>query len=833
MTTPGGVPNLPPGALTLDNLAARLQDLTPPSMRAWANEHTPAIFNASTGGDILSDLSPFGIITRIWAEVNSAIANADPADINGPEDLPGLFFDFIEGLPVVGQLVGLMEAILGTYTGDDAVLLAIQEIFFPIRKLLQLVSGQDVGLPTVEEVTAGWGHLGSAITAGLTTLTTIPAYLLSHLQPGAIQNVLPDPFFAAARFLEGSGLWNWSSLAPAGVPAGAGSVFIDAATAATHQLLGVPVRVPTPEQMAEQITVGAKVFWDSVAAAGQSFVVAINSYSGINLDGTLIEPPIADPNRVIASITDPIANSLSHPDADVNGFVQLLGEYIPPVGTQYAAISLEVADAVTEGIVHFGHAVFNLPSVIDASKLGNLSQIPTVPRDAVEGILGLGGLGSSLGSTVDTIYETITDTVTDGETSLQNLRNAFLALLGIAQNGQSLGQNAINLQGIVDNQMTSNGLESTIESNMPLQVLGTGPSYVAATQAGSRGAPVRMGKAKNIGFAQIWAYTDGSPTGFYLNFYKMNDSGGLDFLFRSTNLIASLGVGSGNANWLLYDFPGTSSDIPVVAGDSIAVGCQVVGSGAVYIAGVDQSGWMSNHPSSRTKRTGFSQNWGGGVPSSLAAGSVGWTGAAPYIGLGVSNANRDYHPPESASWPNPGVYNYPFPDWLQPGDYIDYAGLGAGAGGYSGAGYGGNGHGGNPGSWMAGVLRYGDGYDIPTATRSLTIAVGAGGLNGIFGDGSRPTSGGSSNIYGTGVSTITAAGGSAVLALGDPIGYGPSPSVVNVAGINYYAGGVQSGFSGNGVAPGGGGAGGNGTTQAFGPGGYGANGEVWLRARQA
>lgn len=164
MTVPFGVPNLPAGALTLETLAARLQDQSAAQMRNLAGERMPSIFNVSTGGIILSDLTPFGIITRIWAAFMSFIANADPNDVDGPEDLPGLLTDFIESLPVIGELVELLEAILGTYTGTDPVLLAVQEIFAPIRKLLQLVSGQDVGFPTVEEVAAGWVDLGAAIT---------------------------------------------------------------------------------------------------------------------------------------------------------------------------------------------------------------------------------------------------------------------------------------------------------------------------------------------------------------------------------------------------------------------------------------------------------------------------------------------------------------------------------------------------------------------------------------------------------------------------------------------------------------------------------------------
>lgn len=139
MTTPGGVPNLPQGALTLDTLASQLQDMSGTAMKDRAVERFPSIMDNSTGLSPAFDWTPFGILTRIWAEINSLIANADPADIQGPEDLPGLFLDFIEGLPVVGQFVGILEAILGNYDGEDEVLLAIQEIFAPIRGIIDAI----------------------------------------------------------------------------------------------------------------------------------------------------------------------------------------------------------------------------------------------------------------------------------------------------------------------------------------------------------------------------------------------------------------------------------------------------------------------------------------------------------------------------------------------------------------------------------------------------------------------------------------------------------------------------------------------------------------------
>lgn len=152
VTTPGGVPNLPAGGMTLADLQEKLQNLTPPAMRQRAADRVPAIFDGSTAGNLMSDLSPGGIIAQLFAGFNSHVANADPADINGPEDLPGLLLDFIESLPVVGQLVGLLEAIVGTYDGDDPILIEIQKFFGLFRDLFGLIDLDLDDLPTVEEV---------------------------------------------------------------------------------------------------------------------------------------------------------------------------------------------------------------------------------------------------------------------------------------------------------------------------------------------------------------------------------------------------------------------------------------------------------------------------------------------------------------------------------------------------------------------------------------------------------------------------------------------------------------------------------------------------------
>lgn len=157
VTTPGGVPNLPAGALTLDTMASKLQDTTAAAQRARAVARVPSIFTGSSGGDPASDLSPSGVITGLYSGFASVVASADPADIQGPDDLPALLLAFIESLPIVGEFVRLGEAIGGTYVGDDPVLNTIQDLFRPLRELLQLVAGAITSFPpSPEEITAGW-----------------------------------------------------------------------------------------------------------------------------------------------------------------------------------------------------------------------------------------------------------------------------------------------------------------------------------------------------------------------------------------------------------------------------------------------------------------------------------------------------------------------------------------------------------------------------------------------------------------------------------------------------------------------------------------------------
>ena len=207
MTVPGGVPNLPAGALTLDNIQSNLQDTTPAAMRQRANERYPAVFGGSNGGNPASDLSPTGVINRLFAGFNSFVANADPNDIQGPDDLPDFLNDFIHALPVVGQFVRILDALAGTYIGDDPALLQIQDLFGGVRG----------GLNTVREFVesligdgADLLHMtpGQAWQQIMTTWLS-PMWWLNKIPIGAISSEVPNLLadFITAESLVGETMW--------------------------------------------------------------------------------------------------------------------------------------------------------------------------------------------------------------------------------------------------------------------------------------------------------------------------------------------------------------------------------------------------------------------------------------------------------------------------------------------------------------------------------------------------------------------------------------------------------------------------------------------------
>ncbi|ORB93949.1 hypothetical protein LAUMK4_05825 [Mycobacterium persicum] len=177
-----------------------------------------------------------------------------------------------------------------------------------------------------------------------------------------------------------------------------------------------------------------------------------------------------------------------------------------------------------------------------------------------------------------------------------------------------------------------------------------------------------------------------------------------------------------------------------------------------------------------------------------------------------------------------GSGTYSYPSWFAVGDLFDVVAVGGGGGGAGGAALV-HGNGGNAGSWDSDSLRYGDSYDIPTATTSFAISVGAGGSSGIVGGGSGGNAG-STTVTISGVGTITGSGGAGGVGTGGDSN-GDSPGSTTVDNTQFNGGATQTAQSGYGYGPGGGGAGGRQGDFASPPGhggGGGASGGIWIAA---
>lgn len=397
LTTPGGVPNLPAGALTLETLAEQVQDMTPAAMRSRANGRFPNIFNGSTGGDPALDLSPIGIINQLFAGFASHVAQADPNDINGPDDLPGLLLDFIEGLPVIGQFVSLLEAIAGTYDGTDETLLTIQQIFMPIRKLLQLVSGQNVALPTVEDIVSGWEQLGDAIGNAVSKLPGV-------LSISRIADVIQDLIDGAGEFLNAGSVddnpfFDWDSVVPGWLSGGS----VRATGNGTQQVLR-----SEPFDVAEGQTLNLRVgsMWTGLTATAGSDPIKVG-WTPFDASGN----PLVD---VIKGVLQP---------ASTDGPWQWIptDTWDVPSGVAKASMLLILDSGATGGVVHFSNARPWASNLLSTGLVDGLEAALTEFTTRIKSLFDT--IGGAVGATVEDIEARLAAIGADGKIDAAELWN--------------------------------------------------------------------------------------------------------------------------------------------------------------------------------------------------------------------------------------------------------------------------------------------------------------------------------------------------------------------------------------------------------------------------
>lgn len=602
-----------------------------------------------------------------------------------------------------------------------------------------------------------------------------------------------------------------------------------------HQMLGVPA----PVQPYQVVTAGASVMWQFVVGSGPQMLVAVNAY---DVNNNLIATVTANE----ATISDPESTS------DWN-WQTLSASFVMPAGAASACLVLDAEpEAMTTGIVWFDDAVFEISTLIDSALL-DVTNMPALTLAQVQGPQGVADLLTAWQNLIDAQVSATGQTNTTGAQFAQML--------------QSLGQTAISAEqalalGIASQQVIANvstqplwsGMQPTGQVTFPLPA-GT-LSTVTVSSGMSLMGFINTNPAVTVGFVEFMAEGSGG-SGVYLNLYGLDPTtGNLTSLWSSSDISSQ--VPSGSYGWVGVDI--ASADQP-----SLALGqwaCWEIVAQGMTIEVVAQTystptkGYAVAAPANMgASRT--TSSTGGASPSSLTSGQVTYGGSLPFVCMSVSDVPPTYQPPNQMSWQNNGTYIYTIPGWMQPGDFIDVVLLGAGGGG--GAAIIGknfdldliiididiplsktvDGQGGAAGSWTATTLVYGT--DIPDTTDTLTLVVGLGGVAGVSttagsgGNDGWGVDGGNTTLAGTGVTTLTGAGGPAGGYAGtdNPANSntgttGPGPGNKVFEGRTYFGGITVSSVSYPGASPGGAGVGGIGAVP-----GAGADGAAWITARQS
>lgn len=536
MTTPLGVPNLPTGALTVSTLGQSLQDQTVSAMRGRAGARVPSIFNASTGGDLLSDLTPFGIITRIWAQVNSLIAQADPVDIDGPEDIPALLLDFIEGLPVVGQFVQLLQAFTNQYDGEDEILLAIQELFGPIVELAGNIVELFTGAPGALDELKTWAEglpligpivsvltgdadgpqdlaaLGAWARSLLTGTSKIPAENLIGQISDAVFSVIPvahiniaspnllsqGEFFSLATVTPGNG-WTWDD--SENRTGRGGSAKVTANGTLRELFSNQTIKVAE----GDKVTVSAWIKTSGYTGSGSPIVLSVVPFAGTTQQSTV----------TIAS------------RAGSTSWVQMTGAsvYVVPAGVTSIRVRLAVGATATAGTIWWDDISVTKSGLLGQSLVDSLVAAWNKLWDGAFGLTGTVGktwedlntalanpLGKAntananhdtlLGNLLNlpaTVIGSIVNVIVDGAASMgQFLTDLFDGLNGSTGSTNKTVSNVKNAAGTarsqanlgVTNAATAQGAATTADGKAQGAIDGINQAVTGATGTGATAGTV-------------------------------------------------------------------------------------------------------------------------------------------------------------------------------------------------------------------------------------------------------------------------------------------------------------------------------------------------------
>ncbi|MGZ9829852.1 hypothetical protein ACXYTP_23345 [Tsukamurella ocularis] len=393
MTSPNlpiGSSDIPQGAFTPGGLAAVLQDFTKGKYVGQVGARFPGIVPSTPAGSPLSDVSPTGIITGLLGNFLKVISEADPATITKPEDLQDLVIDFFEGLPLVGEVIDLLQAILGEYDGDDEVLLQIKALFGFLRS---------DGMIDASKL---FGELPAVMLQAILSLAS--GGLLGNVELGQLWRPAAgqernwfEPFDTVDSIkTDTDPNWFWDGVVGRTAPGSAGCTLDGSEHVQTSE--------PIEAAPGQPLDLGARLRWDEfTGTGGAAFIFRVLAYNaGDQLLGS----------QVIGSVTPSGADA---PDFEAG----MSGTWAPPTNTAYVRGRMECTAAGTGGTVHWDDLWLRKPAQ-------NLPQdwITNLPQDLAN---LLGWIESLLDNALGGLDLPIVGSLFDKITALGNGLNDFQA----------------------------------------------------------------------------------------------------------------------------------------------------------------------------------------------------------------------------------------------------------------------------------------------------------------------------------------------------------------------------------------------------------------------
>lgn len=421
---------MPQGVLKAEDLGNALQGLDATKVGDTTEDRLPEVFTGTLGGELVN--APIKFVLSRFAEFLGDVVDDNTAMLESPDDLPDLIHDFFADLPLVGIFIDILDAMLGNYAGADPALIAIQNLFALLRKVLELISGVGGGLPSIPELVDGFGDLAAAVGGLIEGLFKVPLW---QLKQGGVDVV--DDFSALSTVEEGEG-WSWDEADGHDSPGCA----LFTATGTPGVLLS-----PTPVEVdpGEQYTVSG---WaKATGASGGGIALGVQWYDAEH-----------------TALSSSTAQAVGSPSSS---WTQLTGQVTVPAGAKYSRRMLTVeatAGEVRWDDVRFAGVATTIPQEWVKDLAESLQDVIDWVGALVDQLLGALGL-PAMGSLFDRITD-LADEIGDWLDDTQGRAAELSDLIG------DLLSNPASVIGTLPQTLISNLVPDLADMNTVLNQIG-------------------------------------------------------------------------------------------------------------------------------------------------------------------------------------------------------------------------------------------------------------------------------------------------------------------------------------------------------------------------